>query len=42
MTEQVAQEVGHKCWQANVLLMLSTLAISHTQTQRHTPPQGSS
>lgn len=36
MTGQVAREVGHKCWQANVLLMLSTLAISHTHTHRHT------
>lgn len=34
MTGQVAWEVGHKCWQANVLLMLSTLAISHTDTHR--------
>lgn len=34
---QVAQKVGHKCWQATVVLMLSTLAVTHT----HTSPEGS-
>lgn len=31
---QVAQKVGHKCWQATVLLMLSTLAVRHTHPLR--------
>ena len=31
---QVVQKVGHKCWQASVVLMLSTLAVTHTDPLR--------
>lgn len=31
---QVARKVGHKRWQATVVLMLSTLAVTHTHPLR--------
>lgn len=36
MKGQVVQKVGRKCWQATVVLMLSTLAVTHTSPEGST------